>query len=430
MTATDTSGATNLADCNPSVTEHALNRYFPLPKEERRGVALCLSGGGYRAALFHLGAMRRLNELGILSSVDTITSVSGGSIASAFVAAHLIERLKSWPVAGEVVADWETGVAEPLRRLMATNIRTGAALARLRPLNWLNSNAASDTLAAKYAAATTRRSIGALPPRPRFIYCATDLRFRSQWVVDSGINRVGDEKIGYQTPIPDSWTVARAAAASSCFPVLFAPRRVKWDPASLVPGTYDEPDRLALGRQIQLSDGGVYDNLGLEPVWQDHAVVLSSDGGPSLKAAPEFGPLWRGLRYVITFLEQVTELRKRWLIANFARGDLCGAFWGMASLPTNYDKCSDVRVYPDPLIKDVISQFRIDLDACSNAEMAVLENHGYVMAELAIQCHAPQLVRRPSPPRAPYPEYMDQRAVTEALAKSSRYALFGRGRWW
>jgi len=28
------------------------------------GVALCLSGGGYRAMVFHVGALWRLNELG------------------------------------------------------------------------------------------------------------------------------------------------------------------------------------------------------------------------------------------------------------------------------------------------------------------------------------------------------------------------------
>jgi hypothetical protein len=33
---------------------------FDLPKP---GVALCLSGGGYRAMLFHLGVLWRLNKL-------------------------------------------------------------------------------------------------------------------------------------------------------------------------------------------------------------------------------------------------------------------------------------------------------------------------------------------------------------------------------
>src|SRR5436305_6046076 len=44
------------------------------------GIALCLSGGGYRAMLFHLGALWRLNEWGYLPKLARISSVSGGSI--------------------------------------------------------------------------------------------------------------------------------------------------------------------------------------------------------------------------------------------------------------------------------------------------------------------------------------------------------------
>src|SRR5262245_7603737 len=45
------------------------------PRARREGTALCLSGGGFRAALFHAGALRRLNELGVLSQVRTVSSV-------------------------------------------------------------------------------------------------------------------------------------------------------------------------------------------------------------------------------------------------------------------------------------------------------------------------------------------------------------------
>ena len=47
------------------------------------GMALCLSGGGFRAMLFHTGALWRLNELGFLPILKRISSVSGGSIIGA-----------------------------------------------------------------------------------------------------------------------------------------------------------------------------------------------------------------------------------------------------------------------------------------------------------------------------------------------------------
>jgi len=50
-------------------------------------LGLALSGGGFRATLFHLGSLWRLNELGLLRRINIITSVSGGSIISGALAA-------------------------------------------------------------------------------------------------------------------------------------------------------------------------------------------------------------------------------------------------------------------------------------------------------------------------------------------------------
>ncbi len=49
-------------------------------------IGLALSGGGFRANLYHLGMVRFLRDAGLLSKVSHITSVSGGSI----FAAHLV----------------------------------------------------------------------------------------------------------------------------------------------------------------------------------------------------------------------------------------------------------------------------------------------------------------------------------------------------
>jgi predicted acylesterase/phospholipase RssA len=47
---------------------------------------LALSGGGFRATLYHLGVVRFLRDAGILQEVTDIASVSGGSILSAHLA--------------------------------------------------------------------------------------------------------------------------------------------------------------------------------------------------------------------------------------------------------------------------------------------------------------------------------------------------------
>jgi NTE family protein len=56
--------------------------------KDGKKIGLALSGGGYRAAAYHIGTLRALNRLGILDKVDVISSVSGGSITAAYYALH------------------------------------------------------------------------------------------------------------------------------------------------------------------------------------------------------------------------------------------------------------------------------------------------------------------------------------------------------
>src|ERR1700760_495874 len=56
-----------------------------VPNGFQSGVALALSGGGYRAMMFHVGALYRLNETGLLGKLTRISSVSGGSITAGYL---------------------------------------------------------------------------------------------------------------------------------------------------------------------------------------------------------------------------------------------------------------------------------------------------------------------------------------------------------
>ncbi len=47
-------------------------------------IGLALSGGGFRAAAFHLGTLKKLNELGVLKNIDVISTISGGSVVGAY----------------------------------------------------------------------------------------------------------------------------------------------------------------------------------------------------------------------------------------------------------------------------------------------------------------------------------------------------------
>jgi NTE family protein len=72
-------------------------------------IALALSGGGFRASIFHLGVLKRLAELGWLPRVDALSTVSGGSIIGAFAVIHWQE----WLQAGGDAAAFDRIIAQP-----------------------------------------------------------------------------------------------------------------------------------------------------------------------------------------------------------------------------------------------------------------------------------------------------------------------------
>ena len=329
---------------------------------------------------------------------------------------------------GKPVAGFDEGVARPMRTFVGTDIRTGAALARLHPRNWLTPGAQSEALAAAYAQGPAPGKLADLPESPRFVFLASDMRFRDQWVFDTGKRRVGSGPAGF-APLGE-WTLAQAVAASSCVPGAFGVVHTKWEPGQLAGGTYAEPDRDRLVREIDLSDGGMFDNLGLEPVWRDHATILVSDAAPSFKPDPDVGWLWSMLRQGVILLEQATEVRKRWLVANFIEGKMKGAYWGIASRPASYELKPEPDAYSYPLIRDFIAPVRIDLDVFSPGEIGVLENHGYLMTEIALAKHGDDLIGKGkrAPLELPHPAWRDEVKAAGALRDSGKTRIFFRPR--
>jgi NTE family protein len=171
----------------------------PLPKTARKGIGLCLSGGGFRASLFHLGALKRLNELGILNRPDfrTITSVSGGSITAAALATALAKRGKqpTGPIPNE---EWNKEVRDPLRALTKKDQRTGPFLKRFLPWKIWKTETTVEALSARYENELTSLKLKDLPHQPDFLFLATDMA----WGVSFGFARdwMGDYQAGYMPP--------------------------------------------------------------------------------------------------------------------------------------------------------------------------------------------------------------------------------------
>src|SRR5216684_2615055 len=90
------------------------------------GTALCLSGGGYRAMVFHLGALWRLNDLGMLRGLARVSSVSGGSITAGVLGSRWREL--DFDRATSVGRAFAEKVAGPIHELASTTIDIGAVV--------------------------------------------------------------------------------------------------------------------------------------------------------------------------------------------------------------------------------------------------------------------------------------------------------------
>lgn len=352
--------------------------------EPRDEIGLALSGGGYRAMLFHAGAFVRLFELGLLGRLARVSSVSGGSIAAAKLALE-------WPGLSDRAALFRL-VVEPLRGMASVSIDVGSALAGL---------ALPGDAAGRVAAAYAKRLFGDatlqdLPEHPVFVINATNVETGSLWRFSR--KRARDWRVG-EIAAP-RFAIADAVAASSAFPPVLSPfvlDTVRSDFSLVEPGV--DP---ALLHDISLTDGGVYDNLGLETVYKHCRTLLVSDGGAALATDPTPASDWlRHSRRVLDVIHnQVSSVRTRQLIDAFGRGDRRGAYWSIRgdmgdfalpdALPAPHARTRELAAVPTRLKRmDETLQER-------------LINWGYAACDAAVRRWAPPGGSPPAP-APPYP---------------------------
>ena len=223
-------------------------------------IGLALSGGGVRATVFHLGALARLARQSLIENITFLSTVSGGSLAVALV----------WACSGNV---WPGSDAflrctiPTARRLLTAHGLNRAYLRYMLLFPWVFRHGRAGALA---GALQDRWSVGGLlsdlPDNPRWIINATCYETGKNWRFMK--KRMGDYVIGYvaspQLPI------ALAVAASSAVPGLVGSlklhtSRFEWFAFDKMHTPRRHAPRF---RTLTLWDGGVYDNLGVEALFQ------------------------------------------------------------------------------------------------------------------------------------------------------------------
>ncbi|MET0181056.1 MAG: patatin-like phospholipase family protein, partial [Novosphingobium sp.] len=271
------------------------------------GVGLCLSGGGYRAMLFHVGALWRLMDAGKLLDVTRVSSVSGGSITAGVLALAWDE------LAAGGMAAFQARVVEPLRAMARVTIDERSVLGGL-----LLPGSVGDYIARAYARHLFgEHTLQSLPETPHVIINATNLetgslfRFSRREARDWRVGRIG----------APTFRLADAVAASSAFPPMLSPFVLDVTPDDFdrpAPGEIADP---AFRNEISLTDGGVYDNLGLQQVWGRCRTVLVSDAGGHIADDPAPPGDWaRQAKRVLEITDQqVRNLRMIQVVGSLER---------------------------------------------------------------------------------------------------------------
>lgn len=341
--------------------------------------------------LFHAGALRRLNELGYLPRLDRVSSVSGGSVAAG-VLAHRWHRLE-FDDRG-IAPSFDDVVVAPLYALAGRRIDVPAiVLGALGP----------GSIGSRLARAYERWLFGDatlqdLPRHPLFVFNATSLqsgvlrRFARPFAWDYRVGKIEEPTI----------QLSVAVAASSAFPPFLSPLVLSMPANAHVPGSGTDLDHAPYTTRLVLTDGGVYDNLGLETAWRGHRTILISDGGGRMGPRPKPPSLWPLQLYrVLSVIDnQVRSLRKRQAIDAFKADVRDGTYWGIRTDVGDYRLPTAL---PCPFESTrVLADTKTRLTRLPELRRRQLINWGYAVCDAAMRTHVERAAERPE--GFPYPE--------------------------
>ena len=340
--------------------------------------------------LFHVGALWRLYDAGLLKSLQRISSVSGGSITAALLGLKWKELSFDPTRARE---EFASKVAAPIRALAEETLDAEAIILGLVLPGRISDRVASAYRKNLFGDATLQ----SLPDEPRFVINATNLQSGVLWRFCKPYMR--DYRVGeIKNP---TVSLAMAVAASSAFPPVLSPVELRLDPQAFTPGSGMDLQRRPFTSKVMLADGGVYDNLGLETVWKNYRTVYVSDGGAKFEPEEEPKTDWARHSYrVLNVIDnQVRSLRKRQTIDAFKAGLRQGVYWGISTDITDYE-LSNALDCPFGRTME-LAKVATRLKRLDDATQERLINWGYAVCDAGLRKHVNPNSSKPN--GFPYP---------------------------
>jgi predicted acylesterase/phospholipase RssA len=398
-------------------------------------VGLALSGGGFRASLFHIGVFAALADAGLLRHIEVLSCVSGGSI----IGAHYYLELRRMLMRGEGAVDAHyvklvQKLHDDFLKGISTNIRVqlGGSFTSNLKMTFDSDYSRTDRAGELYEEVLYSRT-GEQPPIyintlqivpqetfvgdssrfrvkyhnwqlhskvPTLVINATTLNTGHTWqftssymgeppLATSGTDAIERLRRLYYEHAPEPYTqfrLGRAVAASSCVPGLFEPIVLR--------GLYPN-------RTVRLVDGGVHDNQGVATLLnEDCRVVLISDASGQMRAdlAPAGGLLAVPLRSDSVLQARLREVQLDDLMARRSSQALQGMLFVHLTKDLDQELITWIggEKKPPPVTSDVTSygirkdvqqrlaEVRTDLDSFSECEAFALMTSGYQMTKQSL----------------------------------------------
>jgi NTE family protein len=341
--------------------------------------------------VFHLGALWRLNELGFLPKLARISSVSGGSITAGVLG--LKWKQLQFDATTGISPVLEHEVVDPVRALAGVTLDLSDGLKGL-----FLPGSIADYIAASYRTHLFgQATLQDLPDAPLFVINTTNVqtgslwRFSKPYMADWQVGLVKNPTVG----------LAVAVGASSAFPPVLSPAHLTLDPNSFEPRSGTGLQQPPYTTNVLLTDGGVYDNLGLETAWKNCATILVSDGGAHMAPDPTPHTDWvrQALRVSDMTDNQVRDLRQRQLIGSFTAGERTGTYWATRSNIANYPAPNALSSPFEATQKLAAIGTRLAaLDAITQQQLV---NWGYAICDAAMRAHVVKTAVAPA--AFPYP---------------------------
>lgn len=360
------------------------------------GTALCLSGGGYRAMLFHTGVLWRLNEIGWLPKLNRISSVSGGSITAGVLALNW----NNLNFEESVATNFTEEIVTPIRKLASRTIDVSSVVVGSMWFGSIGDKIADAYRKYLFGDATLQDIVDEVQGEsPRFVINATNVqsgvlwRFMKPYMRDYRVGEVKNPEID----------LAVAVAASSAFPPILSPMEIDLDPEDFTPNSGTDLQDNDFRSQIVLTDGGVYDNLGLETAWKRYKTILISDAGGGFSAESDPHRDWarHSLRILLTIDNQVRSLRKRQAVESFKCGIRKGTYWSISADSEKDYEISTPLDCPYKRTSD-LADISTRLKKLSQINQEKLINWGYAVSDLGLRQYVDGSISIPKD--FPYPQ--------------------------